>query len=1548
VKDRSLRRFLNILLVVALQVVLVPAAADVSDRGDPNMPRDWLSRVSTAGIDVTSRSGESWNVRLSLSAFGREGAFEPVAPSIPVAVKSRFELRRGPVTEWYLDTAKGVEQGFTIAARPGPDDSELPVIIEMEYSGGLGADISEHGQAITFRGPKGAPVLRYADLHVHDADARELEARFTLSPGHIRIRIHDAGAAYPLTVDPLITSPAWTAESNRENADYGRCVATAGDVNGDGFSDVIIGAPGYDNGEAGEGAVYVYHGSASGLCSDPAWSAESNQAGALFGSCVATAGDINGDGFSDIVVGARGYSNGELSEGRAYVYHGSASGLSSIPAWTREGNQVDACFGCSVAAAGDVNGDGYCDVVVGAQNYDNGEIDEGMAYVYHGSASGLSPTAAWTAESNQSGGMFGDSVATAGDVNGDGYADVIVGARGYSNGELSEGRAYVYHGSASGLLSTGTWTAESHSVDAGFGWSVSTAGDVNGDGFSDVIIGASTCSNGEVGEGRAYVYHGSTSGLSFVPTWIVESNQADAMAGSSVATAGDVNGDGYCDVVVGATYYTNDDIMEGQVFVYLGSASGLSSTESWTAESNQTLSLFGASVATAGDVNADGFSDVIVGAPTYDNGEDNEGRAFAFLGSGGGLSAAEAWTAEGNRDHAALGESVATAGDVNGDGFSDVIVGAPWYGLETSGGRVYVFHGSTSGLSSTPASTLEGEQMWADFGDTVATAGDVNGDGFSDVIVGAVNFDNGEENEGRVYVYHGSPSGLCPVAAWIAESHQPESGFGASAAAAGDVNGDGFSDIIVGAFSYDNGETDEGRVWVFHGSVSGLSLTAAWIAEGGQNDAAFGCSVATAGDVNGDGFSDVIIGAARYSNDQPREGRVFAYHGSASGLSADPSWIAESNRIVTGFGVWVGTAGDVNGDGFSDVIVGACDYSNGQNEEGRAYLFHGSASGLSMTEAWTAEGDQADAYFGDQVATAGDVNGDGFSDVIVGAPFYGNDDWAEGRVFAYLGSASGVSSTPDWIAEGNQETACFGWSLGTAGDVNGDGFSDVIVGAHGYDNGEDYEGRVFLYYGNGGAGLDRIPRQARADRSALIDLLGRAWQDEGFLVRANGRSPFGRDKVKLEWEVKPLGVPYNLADVKRSGWFDTGEPGAGGSFVPLEQPETSLPVLGPYKWRLRLRSRFPYPWQSHWMSLPYNCITETDLRASVPVLELVATKTMTDTNRGDLQAGDSVNFQIDVEPLGNVPATNVVVVEVVDPSIEDLVAPTGVMTGSTILWHRGSDSRLASIAPDVSVALQFTGTVRCEVADGTPICNEDTDWSVLMDGPGDITKNSPDCLTVRIPDFSVSTKEIDPASLPATGGSTIHYQLQVCNQGSGTGTNVTVTDTLDTTLDETTINAPGAVVAGNVITWTIATLGPGAIGTPTCQALEFWVNVKAGVPMGAQICNEAHVTSDEWFACGRDFRTGEACFTPGSSNELLREWCATLSPPCDLAAIWNPDLDPYPLGLTGPPGSIDDPETGILTNSARPLVFYEVTEPPGSNTVRCTKKPAAETVTISY
>jgi hypothetical protein len=431
------------------------------------------------------------------------------------------------------------------------------------------------------------------------------------------------------------------------------------------------------------------------------WVGQANQSFASFGVSIAAAGDVNGDGYGDVIVGASEFDNGQLGEGKAFVYHGSPAGLPATPDWSVEGGQVGANFGVSVGAAGDVNGDGYDDVIVGANFYDNGQTDEGRAYVYHGSASGLSPTPNWIAEGNQADAVFGYSSRTAGDVNGDGYDDVIVGAMAYDNGELDEGRAYVYLGSPKGLRRRPRWTAEGNQPGAQggcacFGYSVGTAGDVNGDGYDDVVVGAPFQDNGQNNEGRAYVYLGSPLGPGKQAAWTGEGDQENAYFGRAVGAAGDVNGDGYDDIVVGADYYDQDQPDEGAAFVYHGSPSGPSVTAQWIGDTSLGGTRYAASVGTAGDVNGDGFGDLIVGAPTWWDTPSTGGAAFAYFGSAGGLSAEPDWMGLGQGTYVAAqyGLSVGTAGDVNGDGFDELLVGARH---ETNGeffeGAAYSYHG---------------------------------------------------------------------------------------------------------------------------------------------------------------------------------------------------------------------------------------------------------------------------------------------------------------------------------------------------------------------------------------------------------------------------------------------------------------------------------------------------------------------------------------------------------------------------------------------------------------------------------------------------------------------------------------------------------------------------------------------------------------------------------------------------------------------------------------------------------------------------------------
>ncbi|HLF25275.1 MAG TPA: FG-GAP-like repeat-containing protein [Anaerolineae bacterium] len=1181
------------------------------------MPRDTTAQGGSQAWEKSAAIAylaSDWEWSLSLTSFGYRDNLQPSLTANLSTDENRIDYGRGTFTEWYINDARGLEQGFTLARPPNRGEaSHAPLILELALSGDLTPIMIDNGSAIEFATASGLHVLRYGELHAHDTQGRVLPTWMELTASGIRLIVDDTEATYPITLDPLLTSPGWTGEGDQDFAYFGRTVSTAGDVNGDGYSDVIIGADWYDNGESDEGRAYVFLGSATGLSTAAAWSAESNQTSAYFGHWVSTAGDVNGDGYADIIVGAHFYDHDQTDEGQAFVWYGGSSGLGAngTPTnadWSAESNQASAYFGAAAATAGDVNGDGYSDVIVGADGYDNGESNEGRAFAWYGGSGGLGANgtpanADWSAESNQVDGNFGLTLGAAGDVNGDGYADIVIGAWKYDNGESNEGRAYVYHGSSDGLSTSANWTAEANQADAEFAYTVSTAGDVNGDGYADVMVGARLYDSAQADAGRAYVYHGSAAGLSASANWTADGAQGSEYFGHGVGAAGDVNGDGYADVMVAAAGYDGGESNEGRAALYYGSATGLSATAGWTAESNQ-ADAFLVVVGTVGDVNADGYADVMVTAERYDNGESDEGRAWVYHGSPAGLSATAAWTAESDQGSAQFGHSVSTAGDVNGDGYADVIVGARLFDNgQSDEGRAFAYLGSATGLSTTAAWTAESNVANAQFGYAVSTAGDVNGDGFADVVIGASNYGNGQGAEGAAYAYYGSATGLLTTTGWMTESNRGNTNFGSAVGAAGDVNGDGYSDVLIGAHAYDNGQGDEGAVYVYYGSATGLLTTTSWITESNQAGANFGNAVDTAGDVNGDGYSDIVIGSKFYDNGQNDEGRAWVYLGSASGLNANAGWTAESDQAGAQFGHSVSTAGDVNGDGYSDVIVGAIKYDGGNTDEGRVFVYHGSASGLSTTSNWTADSNLNSADFGYAVDTAGDVNGDGYADIIIGAQLYENNgQWDEGWAFVWHGGGSGlgVTGTPTnagWTAESNQGSANFGFSVGTAGDVNGDGYADVIVGAHRYDNGQADEGRASVYYGNGSDGLEALPRQLRTDGSVHIAPLGRSNSGVKVQLRLTGRSPLGRAPVKLQWQVAPLGVPFTattLISGTSAAWTDVLTTG-----VVLTQNVSGLAVDTAYHWRARVLYRPGNrlgQTSSRWLHIPWNGWSETDFR----------------------------------------------------------------------------------------------------------------------------------------------------------------------------------------------------------------------------------------------------------------------------------------------------------------------------------------------------------------
>lgn len=967
--------------------------------------------------------------------------------------QNRLVIRHKGFEEEFINNEEGIRQNFIISDAPG---GTRTLTVKLSVTDAKITDTGKNELEIST--PTGAP-LRYRDLRCWDAAGRPLIASLTARQQQISIHVEVAGAAFPVTIDPIVQNGTpqnanSMLDGQQAGAWLGYSVSVAGDVNNDGATDVVVGAPKYDDGQVDAGAVFVFYGSPDGLIDSPGLVRKLQTPAGGAGTSVATAGDIIDVGTgAEIVVGVPNYSNGEINEGAVLVYTGDYLGVVPTPRWLIESNQAGAQLGFSVAMGGDVDWDRRSEVIAGAPHYSNGEADEGALFVFYGPGS-TQPARTQIIEGNQAGAMFGYSVAGASDVNADKFGDVVVGAPFHNNGSGAEGAAFVFHGSAAGLDGGVSHKVSGIQPDSRFGHSVSTAGDVNGDGYSDIIVGAYMYDNGETDEGAAFIYHGTAIGISTTAASHLEGNQADARFGWSVACAGDVNADGYADVLVGAPYFDQGETDEGVAMVFQGSRNGVSLTPASTIESNQADAWLGYSVAPAGDVNDDTFSDIVVGAYGYDNGEADEGIILVYHGAPNGIVEADK-TVLTDINGSNIGEVLSPAGDVNGDGYSDIVVGSP--GVFGGGdGRVSVFYGSLNGIMPGDSVNLSrGNTQYNLYGVSVAGIGDVNGDGYEDVAVGSLAFENDMGvGPGHVLVYPGSASGISRTAAY--ELTGPK-GFGWTIGGAGDLNGDGYQDIVVFANYGAEWPSSFGKVFIYYGSQTGPSSTPQ-VFEGTET-APLTAIMTGSADVNGDRFDDLIIHSGVFGSTYT--GAV--YYGSEAGLGTTPQY------TITGTATTA--VGDVNRDGINDIVANV---PSGTGYPWVGRVLYGSTSGISDANSTMLKIPDSGTCCSPGTPNlvidgAGDVNGDGYSDVIMGANRYVKEAFlSEGAFFVYHGSPTGASPVPTFAAynEGDGDHV-LGMGVAGAGDVNGDGYSDVMAGnSYRYVDG-DLRQAMFVYYGNG-------------------------------------------------------------------------------------------------------------------------------------------------------------------------------------------------------------------------------------------------------------------------------------------------------------------------------------------------------------------------------------------------------------------------------------------------------------------------------------------------
>lgn len=433
-----------------------------------------------------------------------------------------------------------------------------------------------------------------------------------------------------------------------------------------------------------------------------------------------------------------------------------------------------------------------------------------------------------------------------------------------------------------------------------------------------------------------------------------------------------------------------------------------------TAQGNSRGNNFGYTVANAGDVDGDGFDDVAVGTPFDNSPSLDAGRVRVYSGKDGSQVLTVGGLAPGDQ----FGYSVAAIFDVNFDGFDDLAVGAPFADPNgTSSGQVRIISGANGGT----IATLNGPAAGDRFGWSVAYAGSVAFLGR--VVIGAPNAAGGGTDRGSAHLYTGTGGFLHTWNGTQSNEH-----FGYAVGGGFDTNSDGVHDVVIGCPDFDDGGADTGRARVYSaGGAFGLLQTQPGAGPGHR----FGHAVAMLGDVNNDGEADYIVGAPEFVGGQ---GAAYVHSGATGAIL----YTKTGNSVDDHFGWSVARAGDPNNDLRADFIVGAPDDTN-NGPSGSAVLYSGSNGAVLRTFASTLAGGQ----YGRSVGGGGDLNSDGREDLIVGAPYADVVGVDAGNVKAYSGNGYGQLLNVDGAVTGDAlgQAVC---SL----DVNNDGFSDLLVGAH--------------------------------------------------------------------------------------------------------------------------------------------------------------------------------------------------------------------------------------------------------------------------------------------------------------------------------------------------------------------------------------------------------------------------------------------------------------------------------------------------------------------
>ncbi len=879
-----------------------------------------------------------------------------------------------------------------------------------------------------------------------------------------------------------------------------------------------------------------------------------------FGSGIAELGDLDGDGINDLAVGSEDDGDGGPNRGAFYVLFMNADGTvkshqkvsDTAGGFTASLENADV-FGTSLTNLGDLDGDGVVDLAVSAIGDDDGGTLHGAVYIVFLKSDGtakshqkISDTAGNFTGVLDDSDRFGIALENLGDIDGDGVTDLGVGARDRDGG-YGRGAVYVLFMKTDGTVKShqkisdlaGNFTATLENTDL-FGTSLTNLGDLDGDGTNDLAVGASGDDDGggDGEQGAVYLLFLNNDGT-------VKSHQKisqtvgnlpnllrdEGFFGSSLSNMGDLNGDGIVDLAVGA--YLDDDggDRHGAVYILFLNADGTvqSSQKISDTEGNFPATLddndrFGRSLTNLGDLDGDGLTELAVGTPRDDDGGTNRGAVYILsleqVTPPGVVTASRKISDTAGNFTAGLdvgdrfGSSATVLGDLDGDGIVDMAVGA--YNDDIDGGilrgAVYVLFLNADGtvkshqkISDTEGNFTANLSNIDQFGRSLTNVGDLDGDGVTDLAVGAHRDNDGGADRGAVYVLFLNADGtvkshqkISDTAGNFTATLSSDDYFGMSLTNLGDLDGDGLSDIAVGAYRDDDGGGDRGAVYVLFLNTDGTVKSHQKISDTAGNFTAilddgdlFGSSLTILGDLDGDGVTDLAVGAHLDDDGGTDRGAVHVLFLNTDGTVKSHQTISDTAGNFTAslddidrFGWSLTHLGDLDGDYVTDLAVGAMyDDDGGGFDRGAVYVLFLNADGTVKSHqkisdtagnftAFLSNGD----FFGMSLTNLGDLDGDGLTDIAVGA--LGDDDGGGDQGAVYILSLEqvtppGVVSSTRKISDtaGNftgilDDADTFGWSVASIGDLDGDGVSDVAVGADGDGDGGDNRGAVYVLFLN--------------------------------------------------------------------------------------------------------------------------------------------------------------------------------------------------------------------------------------------------------------------------------------------------------------------------------------------------------------------------------------------------------------------------------------------------------------------------------------------------